>query len=251
MKIKKILLTGSSGKLGKAIANSGQFPPLLKPSRDMLDITNPKTIREYFSENDFDAVIHCAALARMKECQEDPEKAVQTNLIGTGNLVIEVLKKEKKLQEKIRFLHVSTDGVYPGIKGDYSENDAASPYNKYGWTKLGAECAVKLLSNYCRIRTAFFDPDNIRFNKSATDVFSSKVPINYLVEAIATILNHNFIGTINIGSERKSDYEIYKEFKLSLQPCRFKDVAEEAKIPLAKDSSMNSSIWKKIEKETK
>ena len=97
MKYKKILLTGATGKLGRAIIDSGQFPELLTPPRDVLDITEPESIEKFFENNNVDAVIHCAALARLKECEDNSIKAIETNIVGTSNLVEEVLKKEMKI----------------------------------------------------------------------------------------------------------------------------------------------------------
>ena len=251
MKPQNILLIGGSGKLGQAIIKSDILPSVLAPSRNILDITKPETIGRFFKENEVDAIVHCAALARMTECEENPAKAIQINIIGTNNLIIETLKKEKELKKNIRFVHISTDYVYPGTKGNYSEKDETIPFNNYGWTKLGAECAVNLLSNFCIIRTSFFDPENIKFDCSATDAYSSKVPIGYLVEAIAKMLESDFIGRINIGSDRKSDYEGYKKFKQSLKECKLKDILKDVPFQMAKDASMNCELWKKIQEQNK
>ncbi len=278
MKYKNILLTGGSGKLGQAIIKSGIFPSVLAPSRDVLDITKPETIEQFFKENEIDAVIHCAALARMAECEEEPIKAIEANIEGASNLINAVLKcqkypvdltdqrnisehaqelpvidgrfltREKESKKSVRFVHISTDYVYPGTKGNYSEEDETIPFNNYGWAKLGAECAVNLLSNFCIIRTSFFDPENIKFDCSANDAYSSKVPMGYLVKAIAKMLESDFIGIINIGSDRKSDYERYKEFKPSLKECKLKDILGNVPFQMAKDASMNCELWKKIEK---
>ena len=96
MKYAKILLTGASGTLGSHIQKSGLFPNLLTLSVDEVDITDSKAVERFFSENEYDAVIHCAALARMKECEADPGKAINANIIGTSNVVTAVLKKEEK-----------------------------------------------------------------------------------------------------------------------------------------------------------
>lgn len=248
MKYKNILLTGGSGKLGQAIIKSKIFPSVLAPSREVFDITRPETIERFFKKNEIDAVIHCAALARMAECEKEPIKVIETNIVGTSNLINAVLKREKE-SKNIRFLYISTDYVYPGTKGNYSEKDETIPFNNYGWTKLGAECAVNSLSNFCIIRTSFFDAENIKFDCSATDAYSSKVPVGYLVEAIAKMLESGFIGVINIGSGRKSDYERYKEFKPSLKECKLKDILGNVSFQMAKDASMNCSLWKKTEKE--
>lgn len=249
-KYKNILLTGASGQLGKAILNEYGHEHFLIPGVDIFDITKFSSIEKYIKNNKFDAVIHCAALARMSECEKDPIKAIKTNIEGTANLVMAVMDREIKLKEKIRFIHISTDGVYPGIKGNYSEGDETIPYNIYGWTKLGAECAVNLLKNFCIIRTSFFNPANIRFDSSATDLYSSKVTIDYLAGAILVMLKNGFIGTINIGGRRQPDYDRYKKFKPSLLPCKGAVISRDIKFKLAKDASLNSERWKIIEKKS-
>ena len=243
MTYKNVLLTGSTGRLGSAIKASNNFQNIIAPTKDILDITNTESVEKFFQNNKIDVIIHCAALARMKICEKDPITAIKTNMIGTSNLIKNVIKKEKDIQKKIRFIQISTDGVYQGTKGNYSEKDATMPYNKYGWTKLGAECAVQILSNFCIIRTSFFDPNEIQFDDAAIDAYSSKVTIDYLVTAIKKMVDGNFTGIINIGEERKSEYERYKKFKSSIKKCKFKDIKKHAQIPLAKDSSMNCNKW--------
>ncbi|HDY76047.1 MAG TPA: NAD-dependent epimerase/dehydratase family protein [Candidatus Marinimicrobia bacterium] len=246
-KHKNILLTGGTGQLGLAIINSGLFPLILAPSRQTLDITKPETIEKYFNEHEIGAVVNCVALARIAECEASPMKAIECNIIGTSALVMAVMNKERTTNTTIRFIHISTDGVYPGVRGNYNERDVTIPYNTYGWTKLGSECVVNLLSDFCVVRTSFFDSKNIRFDSSATDIFSSKVPINYLTKAIALLLESDFVGTVNIGSEKKSDYDRFKEFKSSLKPCMSKDILKDLHFKIASDSSLDSSLWKKIE----
>ena len=249
MKYKNILLTGASGELGRVISGSKIFSRLLTPSRETLDVTKPNSIKKFFGNNNFDAVIHCAALARIRECVEAPAKAIETNIIGTSNLVNETINKEKKSGKRIRLIHISTDAVYADTKGNHSEKDKLMPYNTYGWTKLGAECAVNALSNFCIIRTSFFDPENIKFKDAAIDAYSSKVPINYLVKAISLLLNADFVGTINVGRGKKSDYEHYKEFKPGIKQCKLEGIQKTVPFRMYKDSSMDISLWKKIEKE--
>jgi len=246
-KYKNILLTGASGQLGQAILNSGIFPHLLTPAMDVFDITKLDSIEKYFKQHEFDAVVHCAALARVAECEENPIKAIKTNIIGTANLVNALIYKEHKLKADIRFIHISTDGVYPGRRGNYSEKDETIPYNIYGWTKLGAECAVNLLPDFCIIRTSFFDPEKIRFDCSATDLYSSKASIDYLARAIFSMLESGFIGVINIGGRRQSDFERYKKFKPTLKPCKRLDILKNINFKIAKDASLNLKQWKKIE----
>lgn len=240
---KNILLTGGSGLLGSEIVKSGLFSGLIYPSKKELDITKSESIENCFNKNDFDSVIHCAALARMAACQENPEKAILVNVVGTSYLVRSIIEFEKRKNKKIRFIYISTDGVYSSEKGNYSENSATIPYNHYGWTKLGAECVVRLLTNYTIIRTRFFNPGNIPFNDSATDVFTSSLPVDDLAKAIHHIHNLNLVGTINVGGERLSDFDRYKKYKPSLKPCKREDIEKHLHFEFAKDASMNCNLW--------
>lgn len=242
MKYKKILLTGGSGTLGSAILKSELFQNILFPSHNELDISDKDSVSKFFQNNEIDALIHCAANTNMKECEESPNKAIEANIMGTSNLVEEVLKKDKR----IRFIHISTDGIYNRTEGNYSENSPTIPFDKYGWSKLGAECSVNSLSNFCIIRTSFFDPEKINFTESPTDVYSSKLPIGELINSIKFLLESNFIGVINVGNPRKSNYEIYNKFVPSLKPCKLEDIKGELATKLPKDSSMDVSLWEKI-----
>jgi dTDP-4-dehydrorhamnose reductase len=248
LKYKKMLLTGGSGRLGQAILSSGCFGEIMTPSRQVLDITRPLTIAKFFEKNDIDAVIHCAAVSNTAECEKDLGRAIDINIAGTSNLVTEVMREEAARKREVRFLYISTDGVYPGTRGHYSELSAAMPYNRYGWTKLGGECSVNLLPDHCVIRTSFFDPERIPFDFSATDSYSSKVPIAYLAGAISIMLNSGFIGTINIGSGRISDYDLYRKYKPRLVATTLRDMMNKIHFDKAKDLSLDSSAWRKIEK---
>lgn len=246
MKYKTILLTGGSGNLGQSILKSGLFTGILAPSYENLDITKEEFVEEFFKKNKPDAVIHCAAIVKMIEPEQEPIKAIDTNIVGTCNLVKEALKTEVREQKKIRFIYISTDGVYPCTEGNYSEGDTTIPYNKYGWSKLGGECAVNFLSNFCIIRTSFFNPQNINHEFYAMDKYSSRVSIDYLSKAIAFMLENDFVGTINIGGRKESDYEKYKRIKPNLKPCAYKDIVKKSPFKISRDASMNTFVWDKL-----
>ena len=245
MKYKKILLTGGSGTLGKAILKSRIFQNVLSPTHEELDLCNKDSIRNFFQNNEVDAVVHCAANINMQEHEENLIRSIETNIAGTSNLVNEILKKDKR----IRFIHVSTDGVYNRTKGNYSEISPTIPFDKYGWTKLGAECSVNLLPNFCIIRTSFFEPEKINFKNSPEDVYSSKVPIKELVDSIKLLLESKFIGTINVGNRRISNYDLYKKYIPDLKPVGLEDIKDSFSSKLPKDSSMDVSLWEKIKNE--
>jgi len=240
---KNILLTGGSGNLGSKITKSNLFDNIISPSKKLLNISNSESINSFIEKNIFNSIIHCAAKARMKLCQNNPNEAISANIIGTSNLVNAVIEYEKLIERKIRFIYISTDGVYASETGEYSEDSATIPYNNYGWSKLGAECAVRLLSNYCIIRTRFFDPDRIPFDDAPEDIFTSSLPIDDLVKALHLIHESNFVGVVNIGDKRLSEYVRYQKYKSSIRPCKREDIIKELNFEMAKDSSMNCDLW--------
>ncbi|MBI3623513.1 sugar nucleotide-binding protein [Candidatus Pacearchaeota archaeon] len=246
MKYKNTLLTGGSGKLGTAILVSGHFPEILSPPHEKLDLCNIDSIRNFLNEKPVDAVIHCAALTSMPECEKNPANAVNVNIIGTSNLVNEILKKEQDQGNKIRFIHISTDAVYEREDGNYSENSPTIPNSIYGWSKLGGECAVNALSNHCIIRTSFFDPKKLKFTECPNDVYTSKLAIAELADAIKLLLESDFTGTINVGNKRISNYDLFKKYVPELKSCKLSQIEDKLPAKLPKDSSMNVELWEKI-----
>ena len=153
---KKVLLIGGSGKLGSAIIKSKLFKSIDSPPKKKLNLIRKSSIRKILKKN-YDLIINCAAIAKMKECEKKPKLAIKVNISGVLNLVEEIIHHESTSKKKIKLIHISTDGVYPSTKGNYSEYDKLKPYNVYGWTKLCSENLVKILENFIIIRTRFFD----------------------------------------------------------------------------------------------
>ena len=83
-----------------------------------------------------DWVIHCAALANLDACEADPLLAKQLNTELPHTLASHVARSGARL------LHVSTDAVFDGLRGDYTEEDVPSPVGVYSRTKYGGELAV-------------------------------------------------------------------------------------------------------------
>ena len=248
MKIgKKILLIGGSGKLGSSILKSKLFKNITAPSKKKLNILKKKSIRKILKQN-FDLIINCAAIARMKECEVNPNLAINVNIYGVLNLVEEIVYYNDQNSKKIKLIHISTDGVYSPFKGNHSEKDIPKPYNIYGWTKLCSESLVKFLDNYIIVRTRFFDKKNILYETAATDIYTSMIEVRKLVKEIKNIFSTNFNGIINIGDKKKSDFFNYKKFKKNIKPCCRVDIMKNLNFKIAKDASLNLNLYKKIKK---
>ena len=61
----------------------------------ILNIKDINSIKKYFKRKNFNTIIHSAAISSMAKCQNNPDEAILTNIIGTQNL-IEVIKAQKK-----------------------------------------------------------------------------------------------------------------------------------------------------------
>lgn len=245
---KKTLLIGGSGNLGSSIIKSGLFKNLYYLKKKNLNILDRNSIRKTLYKNKFDLIINCAAMARIVDCEKNLSKAININIGGTFNLVKEILSYEEKHRKKVKLIHMSSDAVYPSQKGNYSETDNLGPYNVYGWTKLASEFLAGFIDKHVIIRTRFFMKDKIKFKKSATDIFTSNIEVNDLIKKIKIIASKNYVGIVNVGLKRHSDFVAYKKYKVNLKPCKRKDIIKNLKVNLAKDSSMNLNLLKKIEK---
>jgi len=236
----KILLTGGSGTLGKAIINCGLFKNLYAPTSKQVNILHYKQLKKFILKNKINLIIHCAALARMKECEKNVSKAIEINVRGTLNIIKSIQKK------KIKLIYISSDGVYPSLRGNYSETDPIKPYNTYGWTKVAAEFLVKTLDKFLIIRTRFFNKDKIFFKYSANNIYSSSIEVNKLVIIIYKLIKKNISGIINVGQKKISDYDNYKQYNIKLKACSKNKIFKEINFKIGTNSSLNLKKLKKI-----
>ncbi len=241
-----VLLTGATGNLGRRILKDKADFSFISPSRHELDITSEISVRKFFQTNSFDSIVHCAALARMKECEDNPAKAFSVNTLGTLNIVNTIKELQKSLKKNIRLIYISTDGVYACDEGNYSEDSLTIPYNVYGWSKLGGETSVRTLEDFCIIRTRFFDPSKIPFDESADDIITSSIEIDKLVKVIKFLIKDKFKGIINVGNEESSEFLRYIAHKPNLKKCKRSDIVKNLNFEIAKDASMDISLMKKI-----
>jgi dTDP-4-dehydrorhamnose reductase len=93
-----------------------------------------------------DAVIHTAAMTNVDLCQQHPEQAHQSNVLATRNVV--------NAAPGAQVIYISTDFVFDGTRGNYSEDDPTSPISVYGRTKLEGEGEIP--RGGCIIRTSIY-----------------------------------------------------------------------------------------------
>jgi dTDP-4-dehydrorhamnose reductase len=144
----RLLVTGASGLLGLnlAIEASQEHEVIGSVNRNLLnnapfkviqsDLIQSGAIEELLEMSRPDWVINCAALANLEACEAQPELAEKLNIELPEKLAQDVAKGGARL------VHISTDAVFDGRKGDYSETDRPNPLSKYAETKLYGEQAV-------------------------------------------------------------------------------------------------------------
>ena len=229
--MKRILVTGGNGDFCKHLVNVGKKHSFLTPSKEQADIRDYWNLDRYFysHQNDFDCVIHSAAITRPMVMHEDnPPLSIKTNIIGTSNVVLMCERYNKKI------IYISTDYVYEGIDGNYKETDAIKPFTKYGWSKLGGECAVQMYDNHLILRMAM-NKKPFPHPKALKDMRKSLMYIEDAVKATLQLLDE--VGIINVGGKSQSVYDFVKEENTNVKPIYLKDISD---VNMAKDVSMNT-----------
>jgi len=232
---KKLLVTGGSGLLGSAIKKL--IPRALYPSSKMLTITNYRQMDDFVRGKHISQILHLAAFTSPPKVENEPQKALDVNIIGTANVVKLCMKNNVKL------IYVSTDYVFSGKKGIYSEEDPVYPVNKYAWSKLGGECAARLYDNSLIIRTSF-GPKPFPYDVAFTDQWTSRETVDTVAQKIVKIIDSDIRGVIHIGGRRISVYEYAKKIspRKIVNPISRRDV----KFTIPSDTSLNTSKYDRL-----
>ena len=199
----KIIVTGSDGRFGKILQKLNK--KLIFRNKKQLNILSPKSITKNFKRYKPDYILHLAGLSRpMKIHDEQINKSINLNIIGTCNLVKEANKYNAKI------IYLSTSYVYPGKKGNYNEEDALKPWNNYSWSKLGGECAVQMYKNSLIIRLCMTEKPFVH-NRAYANVRSNFIYQEDAAKLILKILNKK--GIINVGGPSQTIYEFVKKIE--------------------------------------
>jgi dTDP-4-dehydrorhamnose reductase len=138
----KLLVTGASGLLGNWTVNLASEKFLVTPT-DVAeplhtnalktDITDADAVRRLFRELGPDVVIHTASETNVDRCETEKDRSWKINVEGTRNIAEACRETGSKL------VYISTDYVFDGEKGLYTEVDSPNPIDFYGLTKLEGE----------------------------------------------------------------------------------------------------------------
>ena len=264
--MEKVLIIGGSGLLGSKISelfpeafatyNTTHIP---RKNAFKLDISDMDSLKFTLDKLEPDTIIVTAALTDVDKCEIHPEMATKVNT-EPFKYIVSYLK-----QKGGRLIQISTDYVFSGEKGNYSENDERKPVNVYGKTKMESEdIIINSGINFAIVRTSgifgigmatgknnFFmwlysslkDGKEIRL---VTDQVYSPVLNSILADAIREIYEREISGIIHFSSlDAISRFEfgtmvanIFNLNKDNIHPAKMEDMPWRAKRP--KNSSLNN-----------
>jgi dTDP-4-dehydrorhamnose reductase len=252
-----VWITGANGLIGNYLV---RMAPKSAPrwrvralTRKQLDLLNFDALRREFQKDKPQLVIHCAAVSTVTGAQADPGLARRVN--------VEVTQLLAELAAEVQFIFFSTDLVFDGRRGNYTEDDAPSPLHVYGETKAAAERIVLKNPGHTVVRLSINGgisrPGNRGFNeqlrqawqaggmmKLFTDEFRSPLPAIETARAVWELAERECRGLFHVaGAEKLSRWQIglllagrHPELKASLEPASAKDFPGP---PRALDTSLN------------
>ncbi|MEO8456422.1 MAG: dTDP-4-dehydrorhamnose reductase [Chloroflexota bacterium] len=204
----KILLTGASGQLGRALRDTLSAHEVVALDHAALDITDTVAVLEVIALARPDVVIHLAAWTDTLGCEREPERTMWVNAEGARNVA------EAAREAGAVMLHVSTNEVFDGDKGSaYNEDDAPNAINAYGRSKQAGEVAVReTLDRYYIVRTSWvYGPGGTSFPEKilqaardkkqfrvVTDEIASPTLTTDLARAIAQLIETNEYGMYHL-----------------------------------------------------
>lgn len=236
MTTKKVLILGSTGRLGGLIKNKFENIhniDVIGVSRRFLDdfyhceSTIYSELREFLICQDPDLIINCAAMTNVNKCETEIERAHEVNQKIPENIYEIII--QHNLKSKV--VQISTDQVYKSK--NFTDLGEEEPINIYGKTKLGGDELISKIPNSLIFRTNFLWSlgkynqiswliDNCHSGKRFflfKDVICNPLHMDYLVNFIIDNSFKDINGTFNLGSyDALSKAEIFKKIanKLNL-----------------------------------
>lgn len=240
---KKVLVTGASGFVGGSVLHHAPADWVMHAcSRSPLAGVPANVVHHAFDLADKaktadvvatikpDAIIHIAAIANIDYAEANQEETALVNTETTGRLA------HLAAEHGARFLFCSTDNVFDGVDGFYSEDALVSPVNFYGRTKVAAEVlAHEALENSVIVRVALVIgmpimgsgnsflvkmEENLREGREIQipeNEVRSPVDVITLGKSLLELAGNDFTGTINLaGSTCLNRYEMAKQIARKL-----------------------------------
>jgi dTDP-4-dehydrorhamnose reductase len=222
-----ILLTGGSGLLGTEIQ---KHLLCYAPSHKDFDIIDPPPLPEGIH-----MIVHCAAYTDVAGAEINKQECFDTNAVGTYQMA----------KMGVPVVYISTEYVFDGELGDYTETCIPNPINYYAVTKFFGEELVRKAEKSLTIR-CLFKPRPFPHPKACTDQWTSGDYVDVIAPMVVKAIhlfekmpqgNH----VLHIGTEKKTTYELARQSR-DVQPCSINDID----VRLPKDTSLDLTKWKEL-----
>tara|TARA_B100001063_G_C16624586_1_gene482494 strand:+ start:204 stop:902 length:699 start_codon:yes stop_codon:yes gene_type:complete len=223
--MKKILITGGKSRFAAELKKTKTKFNLIFCDKKKLNICLAKSIEKKLIKHKPDYVLHLAGFSRpMKTHETNIVKSIDLNIIGTSNVVKECSKR------KIKLIYLSTNYLYPGIKGNYKETDSLMPWNNYGWSKLGGESAVQMYKNSLILRCALTEFP-FKHKNAFSDVRSNFIYHKDFIPILFKMISKK--GVFNIGEKTETIFNFVKR-----ENKKIKKIKSEGKMPKRVDMNL-------------
>jgi dTDP-4-dehydrorhamnose reductase len=234
----KILITGAAGMLGRTLVHRWNAHEIVGVDREDCDICDVSAVDALVASVRPKAVVHCAAMTAVDDCELQQDLAYAVNAVGSANVAAACATHGARL------VAISTDYVFSGdLDRPYHEDDAPGPRSVYGSSKLKGEDAVReRCEDHLIVRTAWlygqggpsFVHTMLRLGaetgepvRVVHDQVGNPTSADALAEALHELLPSELRGTIHLTCEGVASWcdfarEVFGLAKLKrpLEPCR-------------------------------
>ena len=206
--VERVLVTGAGGLLGGVVTKLYSDRGVHVDAFDhaSLDVTDPDGVHSAIEASRPDVIVHCASMTNVDACEEHPGAAFAINGDGSHN----VASAASHIGASV--IAISTDYVFNGSSGPYSESDETDPIQVYGESKLAGEHAVReATERHFIVRSAWiYGPGGKNFiSKIPEHVTQDEIPgvvdqigsptyAPDLAEAIALLAETDRFGTYHV-----------------------------------------------------
>jgi len=250
---KRILIVGSNGMLGQRLTlyyTNQKGVELLTCSAEeksfiqnvnyvKLDITEKNEVKRIINDFYPDAIINAAAYTNVDGCETHRELAWKVNVSGVANLAHYAWACDAHV------VHISTDYVFDGENGPYTEKDRVNPISYYGRTKLASENTLRgsgvfntiIRTNVLYGPAKYGRPDFVKWVVSSlrkgdtirivTDQINNPTYIDDLVWVIAKVIEYKKEGLFHIGGK-----EFLSRYDFTLRIADFFNLDKKRIVPI-------------------
>jgi dTDP-4-dehydrorhamnose reductase len=218
----RFLVTGASGLLGLHFClqagQQHQVVGVVNQNKlqgvpfEMLqaDLSQPGVPEQVLEEVRPDVILHCAAMANIDDCESRPEMAQRVNADLPGQLA------DLAGHRGIKMVYISTDAVFDGQKGNYTEEDQPNPLSVYSLTKLAGEQAVSQVNSQAIIARVNFYGWSLRGQRSLVEFFFNNLsqgkPVNGFTDVYFCPLMVSDLADILVEMVGKDLHGLYHVF---------------------------------------